>query len=153
MNRILNYELLSNLLSNSENFQRGKMWPSSTTSRVTAIACCRNTLCNLLQSASFIACVGQGSGPTHAHPIFPGAMGCWFCVGRMQNCCAAILRGPCMKGNVYPTDRDSSRAEGCNLPYVWVTIFFLLPRQPSGQKKCAILRLPLGNEMYHLSWH
>lgn len=104
MNGILNYELLSNSLSNSENFQRGKMRPSSTTSSVTATACCRNTLCNLLQSASFTACMGQGSGPAHAYPIFPGVMGCWFCVGRMQSCYAAILRAPCMKGNAYHTE-------------------------------------------------
>lgn len=34
-----------------------------------------------LQSAGVTACVEWGCGPSHAHPIFLGAMGCYFVLG------------------------------------------------------------------------
>lgn len=107
-----------------------------------------------LRSAGVTACVERGPGPSHAHPIFLGAMGCYFCVGSMKNCYAAISRAPCMRGNAHHADRDSGRAESCGSP-LWVGYkgSLLFPRQSSAQKKCAVLRLPVGKKMHDLSWH
>lgn len=65
-------------------FPKGKMQPSSPISSVMTIAYCRNVLCNLLHIVGCIACVGQSSVPSHAHPIFPGIMGwVFFRIGRI----------------------------------------------------------------------
>lgn len=108
-----------------------------------------HTLCNLL-----VLLHVRGAGPSHAHPIFLGEWDAIFCVGSMQNYYAAISRAPCMRGNAYHADRDRGRAEGSDLP-LWVGFKCSLPfpTQSSGQKKCAVLRLPVGNQTHDLSWH